>query len=85
LDYMSTLSDKTLPILDKPLYNLTVIDELQKEKFPFEQKYMTPVEYNVEIENRKKEFKKKWETKSYLSWNLPEYLAYRKLFHEMSE
>jgi hypothetical protein len=80
LDYMATLSDRALPYLDKSLYDLMVIDQLQKEKFPFEEKFLTPEEYHVIIEDRKKEFKNKWGEKGFLSWNYQEYLAYRKLF-----
>jgi hypothetical protein len=82
LDFMSTLPDKTLPYLDKSLDELSRIDKVQKEKFPFEQKFMNPLEYYKEIEFRKMKFKKRWESKSILSWNLPEYMAYRKLFSQ---
>jgi hypothetical protein len=77
-DYMSTLSDKALPYLDKTLPELTQIDKIQKAKFPFQQKYMTPEAYYQVIQDRKTIFIKKWESKNILSWNLPEYLAYRK-------
>lgn len=79
LDYLSTLSDKTLPELDKPLNELQSIEKNQKQKFPFKQKYMNPKAYKRIIQNRKEAFINKWESKSILSWNLPEYLAYRKL------
>lgn len=79
LDYMVTLSDKSLPYLDKPLTELKQIDIVQKEKFPFEQKYMTPEEYHRIIERRKNLFIAKWEAKGFLSWNLPESMAYKKL------
>lgn len=82
LDYLSTLTDKSLPYLDKSLTELTQIDEIQKEKFPFEQKFMTPESYHQTIKIRKIEFIKKWESKSLLSWNLPEFLAYEKLRNE---
>ena len=77
LDYMMTLSDKSLPYLDVPLEELIRLDKIQKEKFPFEQKYLTPESYHVEIERRKVKFAEEWESKSILSWNLPEYLAYK--------
>ncbi|MCC5916325.1 MAG: DUF4173 domain-containing protein [Cryomorphaceae bacterium] len=79
LDYMSNLSDKSLPYLDKPLKELKYIDSIQKEKFPFEQEFMTPEEYVKIIDERKRIFAMKWESKSILSWNLPEYRAYQKL------
>jgi len=80
LNYLSTLSDKTLPYLDKSLAELEGIDEFQKEKFPFDDIFMTPQAYVDTIYNRKIAFKEKWESKSILSWNLPEYLAYKKLY-----
>lgn len=79
LDYLSTLSDKALPYLDIPLSELSRIDNIQKDKFPFEEKFMTPEQYVQLIEDRKIVFRKKWQSKSFLSWNLPEYLTYKKL------
>jgi hypothetical protein len=79
LDFMATLSDKTLPHLDKTLPELMAMHTLQKEKFPFEQKYMTPEAYHHAIQTRKTRFIATWESKNILEWNLPEYLAYRKL------
>ncbi|MBI2966434.1 MAG: DUF4173 domain-containing protein [Bacteroidetes bacterium] len=83
LDYLSTLPDHTLPHLDKSLPELHRIDAIQKYKFPFEQIYMTPENYHNIISERKIKFRKEWESKSFLSWNLPEYLAYRKLKRNM--
>jgi len=79
LDYMASLSDKTLPLLDKPLSELTQINQVQFEKYRY-QFTMQPDHYKRTIENRKMDFKKTWESKNVLSWNLPEYLAYKKLF-----
>lgn len=80
LDFLATLPYKTLPYLDKPLSELKAIEEIQADKFPFDYKYMTAEEYYEAIQLRKEKFKKKWEAKSWQSWNLPEYLAYRELF-----
>lgn len=82
LDYVATLSDKTLPYLDKSLHELNKIDLIQKEKFPFKQNFMTPEEYYQIIGERKNIFRENWESKSLLSWNLPEYIAYNKLFED---
>ncbi len=79
LNYLVTLSDASLPYLDKPILELKRIDTTQKEKFPFEEEYMTPEEYHHIIEDRKRTFITRWEKKGILSWNLPEYLAYKKL------
>ncbi len=81
LDFMATLSDKTLPVLDKPLEKLQQIDAIQKEKFPFDQAYLTPEEYRTRIEERKAKFVLEWEEKGYFSWNLPEYFAYKTIKH----
>ncbi|MFC2100615.1 DUF4173 domain-containing protein [Bacteroidota bacterium] len=79
LDFLSTLSDKALPYLDKSMQELSTINQFQKESFPFKFKYMTPEKYHEIIEERKKHFMLKWESKTFLSWNLPEYNTYRKL------
>lgn len=80
LNFISSLSDKTLPLLDKSLDELMAIKAVQDEKFPFEHKYMGPEEYKEEIERRKIEFKTKWENKNFRSWNLAEQKAYKELF-----
>jgi len=81
LDYMSTLSDKTLPILDKPLVDIVDIAKTQQQEYRYDYT-LTPSEYRDIIQNRKQLFKTKWESKNLLSWNLPEYLAYQKLFKD---
>lgn len=79
LDYLATLSDQSLPELDKSLAELQRLDIIQKGLFPFEKKYMTPGQYCYIIDDRIRRFKTKWESQSILSWNLPDFLAYRKL------
>lgn len=82
LDFLSGLSDKALPYLHKTPEELAQINYSQEAKFSFSRDkalYMTPDEYRNVINYRKTDFIRKWENKSWLSWNLPEYLAYRKL------
>jgi hypothetical protein len=79
LNFLVTLSDKSLPHLDMKLSELIKIDSIQKEIFPFIKNTMPPEEYHMIIENRKQAFIMKWESKKIISWNLPEYLAYKKL------
>lgn len=81
LDFLAHLSDKALPYLDKSPEELSQIKYDQEIKFSFSRSktYMTPEEYSNVINYRKTDFIRKWENKSWLSWNLPEYLAYRKL------
>lgn len=82
LDYLVGFSYKSLPYLDKPLHALQQIDSTQKSLFPFEESYMKPERYFERIQIKKQSFKIIWEEKSFLSWNFPEYQAYRKLFIE---
>ena len=80
LDYLSTLSDKTLHLLDRPLSTLEKVDEVQKARFPFEETFISPSKYHEKIQARKTDFKRRWENQGWLAWNLPESIAYRKLF-----
>jgi hypothetical protein len=79
LDFLSTLSDKALPYLDKTIPELNKINQIQESDFSFREKFMSPETYHDTINNRKKDFLLSWRSKSILSWNLPEYLAYEKL------
>jgi hypothetical protein len=79
LDFLSTLSDKALPYLDKTIPELNKINQIQESDFSFREKFMSPESYHDTIESRKSEFLLSWRSKSILSWNLPEYLAYEKL------
>jgi len=79
LNYLVDFSDKTLPYLDKPLLEIQKIHKIQTEKFPYVRNYMTPEEYHTIIQNRKINFITDWEEKGFLSWNLAEYLAYKKI------
>lgn len=82
LNYMSTLSDKSLPYLDKSLVELEQIELIQNEKFPFGRALMASERYYNIIQARKENFRDKWKSKSILSWNYPEYRAYNKLFRD---
>ncbi len=85
LDFLARLSDKTLPVLDVPLPELQRLDSIQGKQFPLEAErngrsiLLTSDEYHLRIQNRKADFLKNWESKGMLSWNLPEYQAYRRL------
>ena len=79
LNYLSDFSDKTLPILARSETELKGIETFQNKTFPDDKHKIDSSEYLHIIANRKLQFKKKWEAKNLLSWNLPEYLAYKKL------
>lgn len=77
--YLTTFPDKSLPYLDKSEAELKTIKAMQKTMFPFEEFDMSKENYKHVIEKKKTAFTKRWESQSFLSWNLPEYLAYEKL------
>ncbi len=79
LDYLATLSDKALPILDKTEAELAAIELIQKEKFTFDGNAMKSNVYKTMINQRKESFYKSWESKNFLSWNFSEYMAYKSL------
>lgn len=78
-NYLATLSDKSLPFLNRSLPELHQIEISQQKTYPREKSYMSAEDYFNRIEFRKNKFRTKWEKKSWLSWNLPEQLAYTKL------
>jgi len=82
LEYLVTLSDKSLPYLDKSLSELSIIEKTQKQLFPISEYSMTPSEYHRRINKRKEKFKLNWENKSLLEWNFADYRAYKKLFKD---
>ncbi len=80
LEYLIELSDKALPHLQPLEEELVAIEKFQKKKFTANPSDMSYIEYQLKIKNRKEVFKRKWETKNILSWNLAEYSAYQSLF-----
>lgn len=80
LEYLSSLSNKAIPLLEKSVSELHQIEKNQKEIFSVSKHEMTPKGYYKIIENRKQSFKNNWESKSFIEWNFTEYLAYSKLF-----
>jgi Domain of unknown function (DUF4173) len=84
LNFMAELSDKALPYMDKPLAELEDIKRKESinPNFEFSQNsyiYLSAEDYYDRIQRRKVMFIKDWEEKSWLEWNLPEYMAYQKL------
>ncbi|HSY61148.1 MAG TPA: DUF4173 domain-containing protein [Cytophaga sp.] len=82
MQYMSQLSYATLPIVDLSMDKLERIKQYQFNKYPLERIDITPSEYIQRIEMKKNKFKSEWEQKSWLSWNLSEYLTYMELVEE---
>lgn len=82
LEYLSDLSDKALPHLNKTEEELNATYNFQQQKYPYPYVTMNHEKYTQKIAARNKTFSKKWEEKNLLSWNLAEYLAYEKLKSE---
>ncbi len=76
--FLADLSDKTLPILDKPLAELEQIKQAQ-QSFAAERHDIRPGEYYDVIQERKADFVQRWEKKTLLEWNWPEYKAWKTL------
>jgi hypothetical protein len=85
MQYMSHLSPATLPIVDLTLDELEQIKKFQFNKYTLERNDLSPELYIKTIEWRKNEFKNAWEDKSWLSWNLSEYLTYKELVEEVNK
>lgn len=83
--YLSGLSSKSLPYLQKSLSELNNITTIQKNKFPDEiyRNTMSPTEYHRKINSRITRFKEKWEKQSFLEWNYADYKAYNLLKKRM--
>ena len=81
LDYMSTLSDHSLHILDVPVEEIRSATAGQEQRFDLNERidYMTPEQYAERIKWRKDSFRKRWERRGWLSWNYADYNACRRL------
>jgi hypothetical protein len=79
LNFLSNLSDKTLPLLDKSLEELKAMEAVQKELFPFEEQYMDAEAYHKKIQLRKEYFMSHWNEKNLRSRNLAKARAYKAL------
>jgi hypothetical protein len=83
LDFLSSLSYKALPYLDKDLEELHRIQIIQNNLFPFEEKFMTPETYYKAIQEKKELFLTNFRKKNLHSWNFAEHRTYKKLiFHK---
>lgn len=87
LNYLSQLSNSSLPYLDRPKSELEKIDIYQESEFTFKFSsesnyrgiYMDVNEYLSIIHYREDKFKREWESKGILEWNYAEYNAYNEL------
>jgi hypothetical protein len=78
-DFLASLSDKTLPLLDKPLNEMEAIQRAQAETISDAYRYMSPEEYVSHVIRRKKRFFQRYESRTWLSFNYAEYVTYWQL------
>ena len=81
--FIYELSDATLPYTLKTMEELSDIQAIQKKTMSFDidsQSYLWSYEkYYKNINNKRDKFLKTYKSRSILEWNLPDYVAYRKL------
>lgn len=76
MSYHMKLGLKTLDDVDIPKQTLEETYRFQQEEFLFKQEDCTPDYYLSHITRRQDTLVKKWESKTWRSWNLPEKRAY---------
>ena len=79
LDFMAQLSDKALPYLAVDSTRLNKVLSEQQNMFKGSVKYMDAAEYHERINLRTQRFLNEYTQRKWQEWNLPDYLAYKKL------
>lgn len=79
LDFLATLSDAALPDLHIAQDQLYQWQNFQNQTYRLSEDFMSPEVYLSIIASREADFIQQYQNKSWLSWNLPDYLAYRRL------
>lgn len=78
-DFMCTLNNSALPVLILNQERLDQIEKAQSDIFTYHKNYLDYKEYNEILLSRKIQFVNEYPEKHWLSWNLAEWNAYRKL------
>lgn len=78
-DFMAYLNNSALPVLIMDEQKLNRVSEAQSKMFTFHENYMTFEDYNKTLQWRKEQFLKEYPETHWLSWNLADWNAYRKL------
>ena len=79
MDFLSTLENKNVHLLEKSMNELNQIKQFNDQKAGNKKYYMSSQEYHQKIEAKKHAFIDAWESKNWLSWNFAEYQAYQRL------
>jgi hypothetical protein len=79
LQHMASLDDSALPYLIKDPQMLEQLSYEQYNKFSFREKGLTPEEYVETVRLKKERFITEYAHRSILSWNLSDYLSFKKI------
>jgi hypothetical protein len=88
-DYLSSLSNGTLDLLDIPVEDLENMKREQSEKFYSRSfysgyDYLTAEGFVERIELRKDKFREDYENRCWKEWNYADYSTYKKLVAELN-
>lgn len=75
LDYLASFDNESIPYLDVSLEELKRLEVIQKQKFPFEESYMTPEVYIQEIEYKKTALNQTLAETNWKEWTLAQQKA----------
>jgi len=78
-DFMVNLDYSTLPVLLVNEQERNRIAEAQKKMFMYHDNYTSMEDYNLILLNHKKVFLEEYPQRNFLSWNLTDYITYRRL------
>ena len=80
-NFLAALDDSALAYMNYSEEDLKKINVVQQSRFSFaSSEEYTNINFAEVIKKRKENFKKRWETRSWLEWNYPEQKAYNLLF-----
>ncbi|MEZ4721205.1 MAG: DUF4173 domain-containing protein [Flavobacteriales bacterium] len=68
LDYLASFDPEAIPYTDYSLEELQTMEALQRQKFPFEERYMTAEEYHNVLKDKKTRFQEKMEGSTWKEW-----------------
>lgn len=79
LDYLSSMPDNCLYLLDKPLSFYEDKELIQTQKFKYRKNYMQPQDFIQHIERRKDDFLAKYPDRNWKGWNYADSKSFREL------
>ncbi len=78
-DFMVHLNNSALPVIIMDEQKLNRVSEAQAKMFTYHENYMSFEDYKTDLKWRKEHFLKEYPETHWLSWNLADWIAYRRL------